>query len=61
MKIPALSPLVTGIKWLLYLLAALIVGVLLINLFDQHLHPDIPAFADFSSEGVLQHKMPTLP
>ena len=52
MKIPALSPLVTGIKWLLYLLAALIVGVLLINLFDQHLHPDIPAFADFSSEGV---------
>ena len=52
MKILTPSQLVTGIKWLFYLLAALIVGVLLINLFDQHLHPDIPAFADFSSEGV---------
>ena len=52
MKIPALSPLVTSIKWLFYLLAALIVGVLLINLFDQRLHPGVAAFADFSSESV---------
>ena len=52
MKIPAPSTLVTGVKWLFYLLAALISAVLLINLFDQRLHPDIAAFADFSSEAV---------
>ena len=52
MKIPAPSKLVIGIKWLFYLLAALISAVLLINLFDQRLHPGIAAFADFSSESV---------
>ena len=52
MNIPAFSRLVTGIKWLFYLLAALISVVLLVNLLDQRLHPGIAAFADFSSEAV---------
>ena len=52
MKISTSSKLVAGLKWSLYLLVAVISGVLLINLFDQSLHPDIPAFADFSRETV---------